>query len=72
MYEDPIVAEVRNIREAYAARFNYDLDAICRDLQEKQKRSGRKLVKRPPVRLSATQHTSGKQATEQSVGPDGE
>ncbi len=44
MYQDPIVAEVRAIRDAYAKRFNYDLDAICRDLKEKEKRSGRKLV----------------------------
>jgi hypothetical protein len=44
MYQDPIVAEIRAIREAYAKRFNYDLDAICRDLQEQEKRSGRKLV----------------------------
>lgn len=44
MSHDPIVAEVRTIREAYAKRFNYDLDAICRDLQQQEKRSGRKLV----------------------------
>ena len=48
MWKDPIVAEIRQYREAYAARFNYDLDAICRDLQEKEKTSGRKLVSRPP------------------------
>ena len=48
MWKDPIVAEIRQHREAYAARFNYDLDAICRDLQEKEKTSGRKLVSRSP------------------------
>ena len=30
---DPIVEEVRKARDAYAKRFDYDLDAICRDLQ---------------------------------------
>jgi hypothetical protein len=30
--DDPIVAEVRNARDEYARRFNYDLDAICKDL----------------------------------------
>ena len=43
-WSDPIVAEVRHARDAYAARFNYDLRAIFRDLKEREKRSGRKLV----------------------------
>jgi hypothetical protein len=37
---DPIVDEVRRVRDAYAARFNYDLDAIFRDIKEREKRSG--------------------------------
>jgi hypothetical protein len=41
---DPIVEEVRSARDAYAARFNYDLRAIYRDLKEQEKRSGRKVV----------------------------
>lgn len=48
---DPIVDEVRRIRDAHAARFNYDLDAIFRDIQEKQKKSGRKYVSYPPIRI---------------------
>jgi len=43
-WSDPIVDEVRRARDAYAARFNYDLRAIYRDLKEQEKRSGRKLV----------------------------
>ena len=43
-WTDPIVDEVRRARDAYAARFNYDLRAIYRDLKEQEKRSGRKLV----------------------------
>lgn len=50
MYDDPIVAETRKLRDEYASRFNYDLDAICRDLHEQQLRSGRTLVKRSPKR----------------------
>ncbi|MFM9962000.1 MAG: hypothetical protein ACKV2Q_12330 [Planctomycetaceae bacterium] len=50
MTDDPIVAEVRKARDDYAQRFNYDLDAICRDLQQKQQQSGRKLVGFPPKR----------------------
>ena len=41
---DPIVDEVRRIREAHAARFNYDLRAIFADIKEQQKRSGLKFV----------------------------
>ena len=44
IWSDPIVDEVRRARDAYAARFNYDLWAIYRDLKEQEKRSGRKLV----------------------------
>ena len=43
-WSDPIVDEVRRARDAYAARFNYDLRAIYRDLKEREKRSGRKFV----------------------------
>ena len=43
-WSDPIVDEVRRTRDAYAARFNYDLRAIYRDLKEQEKRSGRKVV----------------------------
>ena len=45
---DPIVNEVRRVRDAHAARFNYDLDAIFRDLKEQEKKSGRKFVSLTP------------------------
>ncbi len=51
MWQDPIVEEVRRWREQYAAEFNYDLKAICRDLREKQKESGRDIVSLPPKRV---------------------
>lgn len=44
IWSDPIVDEVRRARDAYAARFSYDLWAIFRDLKEQEKRSGNKLV----------------------------
>ena len=50
MWKDPIVEEVRRVRQAHAARFNYDLDAIVRDLREQQEKSGRKVVSLPPKR----------------------
>ena len=36
MQRDSLVNEVRAIREAYAKRFNYDLDAIYKDLKQKE------------------------------------
>ena len=50
MIDDPIVAEVRKARDEYARRFNYDLDAICNDLQQRQAQAGRKVVSFPPKR----------------------
>jgi hypothetical protein len=41
---DPIVDEVRRVRDAYAARFNYDLDEIFRDIKEQELKSGRTFV----------------------------
>ncbi len=48
MAKDAIVEEVRRIREAYAARFNYDLDAIYRDLKEREERGEFSVVYRRP------------------------
>jgi hypothetical protein len=47
---DDIVDEVRRAREEYARQFDFDLEAICRDLQQKQQASGRKVVSFPPRR----------------------
>ncbi len=53
MWQDPIVTEVRQIREAYAAQFNFDLAALCRALQEAEQRSPRPKVSFPPKRVRA-------------------
>ena len=34
--DDPIVAEVRKIRESYAVRFNYDLKAMSEDIAKRR------------------------------------
>ena len=49
IWKDEIVEEVRRVREEYAARFGYDLDAICRDLQEQEKQSSRRIVSFSPA-----------------------
>jgi hypothetical protein len=48
---DPIVDEVRRVRDAHAAKFNNDLDAIYRDIKEQEKKSGLKFVSYPPRRI---------------------
>jgi len=50
MSSDPIVAEIRAIREQIAARFNYDIDAIVKDAQERDAVGDREVVSRPPRR----------------------
>jgi hypothetical protein len=51
MWKDPIVEEVRRVRNEHAARFNYDLKAIYRDLKEQERTSGRRHVRFEPKRL---------------------
>jgi hypothetical protein len=52
---DPIVDEVRRVRDAYAPRFNSDLNAIFRDIRDKAKTSGRTFVSFTPDRLQPGQ-----------------
>jgi hypothetical protein len=56
--EDPIVEEVRRIREEHAASFNYDIDAIYADLKRVEAESKLPHVSREPRRLS-TRTASG-------------
>jgi len=55
---DPVLAEVRAVREAYVERFNGDLWAMHRDLKEKEKKSGRKTVSLPPRRPKAVEQVA--------------
>ena len=47
---DPIIAEVWAIRRAYAAQFDYDVEAMFRDIRAKQEASGREYVRLPARR----------------------
>ena len=51
MYDDPVVAEIRQYRLEHAAKYDYDIDKICDALLKKQKEVGRKLVSRGPKLL---------------------
>jgi hypothetical protein len=48
MAKDSIVEEVRRTRQQYAARFNYDVAAIFRDLQNRQERGEFAVVRCKP------------------------
>ena len=60
MWKDEIVEETRRARDAYAARFNYDLESIYRDLKEKEGQSNHPTVSLPPqkpIRLMIKKNT---------------
>lgn len=46
VWRDPIVAEVRQAREALFAEANYDIHEFCRRLSARQETSGHPVVKR--------------------------
>ncbi len=54
MKHDPIVEEVRRVKERLAAKFNYDLDAMFADARSRECSSGHKVVRLKPRRLKPT------------------
>jgi len=48
MDKDPILEELHRVREEYAARFNYDLQAMYQDLKAREARGEFVVVHRPP------------------------
>lgn len=48
MQSDPIVAEIRKIRELRAARFGFDIRAIVKDVQQRDAAGDRQVVRLPP------------------------
>ncbi len=60
MWRDPIVEEIHKIREEYAKQFGFDINTICKDIQDKQARSGHKLVSFParkPIHIDSNRIT---------------
>ena len=55
MRNDPIVAEVRAIRDELAAQCGYDIKEIFRKLREQQAKSGLKYVRYPARRVASTE-----------------
>ena len=49
---DPVIAEVRAVRDGFAARADYDVGAIFRRIREMQDKSGREYVSYPARRIA--------------------
>ena len=60
MWNDPIVEEVRKVRNEHAKKFNYDLEAIVADLKIRQKATKRKYVTLPPKKPTVLTKTKVK------------
>lgn len=73
MRSDPIIDEVRRVREAHAAKFNYDLSAICADFRKQQNEMGRPVVSRPPkMRFKTETPSSLRRQPPPSIAGQGE
>ena len=46
---DPIIEEVRRVRDEHAAQFGYDLHAICEDYRRMQQEQNWQVISLPPV-----------------------
>ena len=46
--DDPIVEDVRKVRETHARRFGYDLTRICRDLKRIEHECRHRIVRGTP------------------------
>lgn len=47
MWKDEVLEEIYRIREEHAKAFNYDLQAICDDLRQKEAASDRQIISEP-------------------------
>ena len=56
MNTDPIIAEVRHARDILAAKFNYDVAAMVRDAQKRQKQSKLEVVSLNPCKGTWPSH----------------
>ena len=53
MERDPIIDEIREVRDEFAKRHNYDIDAMVKALQDESVRHGRQLVTLSPRSVEA-------------------
>jgi len=63
-WEDPIVAEVRAVRDKIAARFDYDIGRIFDHFVSLEKKQRTKTSKRPPRTPKAKASRTGRRGAE--------
>ena len=62
MEDDPIVAEVRAVRDRLAAECGYDVKEIFRRVRKEQAESGLEYVRYPPRRVPPEEGAAGSPA----------
>jgi hypothetical protein len=55
---DPIVDEVRAIRDALAKEFDYDIEKLADAIKAREVQSGRKVVRLPPRKVTVVRKAS--------------
>jgi hypothetical protein len=68
---DPIIDEVRAIREEHASRFGYDLSRIFCDIKARQEASNREFVKYPSRTVARRHNNSVNRPTTPSASLQG-
>jgi hypothetical protein len=72
--KDPIVTQVRRVRDAHARRFGFDIHAICEDIRKVEVASGHPLVRlRPrkfPKRPPGSRRSEAQTLAEKAAGHD--
>ena len=74
MWEDPIVAEVHQIRQKLAAEHNFDVKAIFADLRKRQASLGARLVPQkkraePTAEADRGRHSGSPGSTSSEAAP---
>jgi hypothetical protein len=68
---DPIVEEVRRIRDELAAKYGYDIDKIFEAARKQERKSGRKTVSfvpKPTRAVKVTKRRTAKRSTKRVAG----
>ena len=73
MEQDEIIKEVRALREAYAERFGFDVQALYQDAKRREQAAGRRTVafEPRPAELAATSRGGADSGPGQSPGREG-
>lgn len=50
-FQDEIIAEVRKVREELAARFDYDMDRLYKEIKRRESRAERPMLEAAPKRV---------------------